>query len=177
MPRLHTVTRTTVSCKQLRLIYSNAFAKNKARCAGVSVRIISTTQWVHGTFCTQIWGVGVQEAFLFDWASLPPSQFAVKLLTVWFGFFMTMALPVSAVTFDPMREPVQCLVSASTGSMFIVTILVLRLYLGWQHVGSRLLSATVEYEETGWYDGQVGSPSGLNKFIHVVTDPNYSLPP
>lgn len=27
---------------------------------------------------------------------------------------------------------------------------------GWQHVGDRLISATVEYEETGWYDGQVG---------------------
>jgi hypothetical protein len=26
---------------------------------------------------------------------------------------------------------------------------------GWQHVGDRLISATVEYEETGWYDGQV----------------------
>jgi hypothetical protein len=25
---------------------------------------------------------------------------------------------------------------------------------GWQHVGDRLISATVEYEETGWYDGQ-----------------------
>lgn len=36
-----------------------------------------------------------------------------------------------------------------------MTIVVLRLYIGWQHVGSRLLSATVEYEETGWYDGQV----------------------
>ncbi|KAG0485057.1 hypothetical protein HPP92_009136 [Vanilla planifolia] len=29
------------------------------------------------------------------------------------------------------------------------------MYLGWTYVGNRLLSATVEYEETGWYDGQV----------------------
>lgn len=34
-------------------------------------------------------------------------------------------------------------------------MVVIRLYLGWAHVGNRLLSATVEYEETGWYDGQV----------------------
>lgn len=26
---------------------------------------------------------------------------------------------------------------------------------GFNHVGTRLLSATVVYEETGWYDGQV----------------------
>lgn len=29
------------------------------------------------------------------------------------------------------------------------------MYLGWAYVGNRLLSATVEYEETGWYDGQM----------------------
>lgn len=29
------------------------------------------------------------------------------------------------------------------------------MYLGWAYVGNRLLSATVEYEETGWYDGQI----------------------
>ena len=34
----------------------------------------------------------------------------------------------------------------------------LRIYLGWSYVGDRLLSAAVEYEETGWYDGQVRAP-------------------
>nr|XP_027079565.1 protein CONSERVED IN THE GREEN LINEAGE AND DIATOMS 27, chloroplastic-like [Coffea arabica] len=36
-----------------------------------------------------------------------------------------------------------------------MTLLVVRMYLGWAYVGNRLLSATVEYEETGWYDGQM----------------------
>jgi len=31
----------------------------------------------------------------------------------------------------------------------------LNMYNGWTYVEDRLLSATVEYEETGWYDGQV----------------------
>ena len=30
-----------------------------------------------------------------------------------------------------------------------------RLYLGWNHVFKRLTSERVEYEESGWYDGQV----------------------
>lgn len=46
------------------------------------------------------------------------------------------------------------LAAVSTG-LFVVTLAVLRMYLGWAYVGNRLLSATVEYEETGWYDGQV----------------------
>ena len=34
-------------------------------------------------------------------------------------------------------------------------IVVFRLFLGWSHVGQRLSSETVEYEESGWYDGQI----------------------
>lgn len=37
----------------------------------------------------------------------------------------------------------------------IVILLCLRLYLGWQYIYSRLMEATVPYEESGWYDGQV----------------------
>jgi hypothetical protein len=93
--------------------------------------------------------------FLFDWATIPGTDFARKLAFTWAAFFTTMGLPISLFTFSIQKEPLQCLVSASAGSMFIVTVLVWRLYLGWQHVGDRLISATVEYEETGWYDGQV----------------------
>ena len=31
----------------------------------------------------------------------------------------------------------------------------MRLYLGWNHIFKRLTSEKVEYEESGWYDGQV----------------------
>ena len=34
-------------------------------------------------------------------------------------------------------------------------VLVVRIYLGWNYVGTRLMSAAIEYEETGWYDGQI----------------------
>jgi len=37
----------------------------------------------------------------------------------------------------------------------ILIIMLLRLYLGWSYVMKRLLSATVFYEESGWYDGQL----------------------
>ena len=38
---------------------------------------------------------------------------------------------------------------------FILFLIFLRLYLGWSYVVKRLLSATVFYEESGWYDGQI----------------------
>lgn len=33
--------------------------------------------------------------------------------------------------------------------------ILIRLYLGWSYVVKRLMSATVFYEESGWYDGQI----------------------
>lgn len=48
---------------------------------------------------------------------------------VWAAFFVTLGLPVSAVTFNVNTQPVECAVSASIGSLFIVSIVVIRLYL------------------------------------------------
>ena len=46
------------------------------------------------------------------------------------------------------------LAAASIGASVVTIVMLLRLYLGWSFVGNRLMSARIEYEETGWYDGQ-----------------------
>ena len=40
---------------------------------------------------------------------------------------------------------------SSLATPLLITI---RLYLGWDHIYKRLNSEKVEYEESGWYDGQ-----------------------
>ncbi len=40
-------------------------------------------------------------------------------------------------------------------SLSIPLLISIRLFLGWNHVFKRLTSERVEYEESGWYDGQV----------------------
>lgn len=47
-------------------------------------------------------------------------------------------------------QPLEFLLSSGTGALAVVSVLVLRIYLGWSYVGNRLLSAAVDYEETGW---------------------------
>nr|YP_009628856.1 hypothetical protein [Balbiania investiens]QBX88639.1 hypothetical protein [Balbiania investiens] len=42
-----------------------------------------------------------------------------------------------------------------TFATFVLAIMLVRLYLGWSYVLKRLLSATIFYEESGWYDGQI----------------------
>ena len=40
-------------------------------------------------------------------------------------------------------------------SLSIPLLISIRLYIGWNHVFKRLTSEKVEYEESGWYDGQI----------------------
>jgi len=40
-------------------------------------------------------------------------------------------------------------------SLSIPLLISIKLYLGWKHIFNRLISEKDEYEESGWYDGQV----------------------
>lgn len=47
-----------------------------------------------------------------------------------------------------------CIVQAFLITL-ILSLVVIRLYLGWSYIARRLFSATIFYEESGWYDGQI----------------------
>jgi len=91
---------------------------------------------------------------LYSWGSLELSEYIKRLAGV-FAFFVAMVGgPIAYQTFSPTDQPIEWALSASVGSLVVVTIVVVRIYLGWAYVSDRLLSATYAYEETGWYDGQ-----------------------
>lgn len=72
------------------------------------------------------------------------------------SFGLLVGLPVSwfgSVGSD--HDSIKLVLGSVSSGLFAVTLAVVRMYLGWAYVGNRLLSATVEYEETGWYDGQI----------------------
>ena len=41
------------------------------------------------------------------------------------------------------------------GSLSLPLLITIRLFLGWSHIYKRLTSEIIEYEESGWYDGQI----------------------
>ncbi|XP_038983404.1 protein CONSERVED IN THE GREEN LINEAGE AND DIATOMS 27, chloroplastic isoform X5 [Phoenix dactylifera] len=59
------------------------------------------------------------------------------------------------VPFEQRPDPLKFVLAAGTGTLLLVSLVVLRIYLGWSYVGDRLLSAVIPYEESGWYDGQM----------------------
>lgn len=40
-------------------------------------------------------------------------------------------------------------------TILLLSLVLIRLYLGWSYIIARLFSATIFYEESGWYDGQI----------------------
>ena len=97
----------------------------------------------------------LREATMYNWALLDPASLALRVALLWAFFFAFAGAPISNVTFDPARQPAEFALAASAGALVPVVAAMLRVYMGWAYVGNRLLSAVVEYEETGWYDGQI----------------------
>ncbi|XP_049358359.1 protein CONSERVED IN THE GREEN LINEAGE AND DIATOMS 27, chloroplastic [Solanum verrucosum] len=97
----------------------------------------------------------LKDETLYSWAELGPGAFFLRLGGLWLVTFAVLGVPIAAASFNPSKDPLRFLLAASTGTLFLVALIVLRIYLGWSYVGDRLLSAVIPYEETGWYDGQM----------------------
>ncbi|KAK2966420.1 hypothetical protein RJ640_003690 [Escallonia rubra] len=96
----------------------------------------------------------------FSWASGDFVEYCSRLFATGASFALFVGLPVSWYGSVGVEwAPLQRVLGALSSGLFVVTLAVVRMYLGWAYVGNRLLSATVECnssdEETGWYDGQM----------------------
>lgn len=63
--------------------------------------------------------------------------------------------PISGATFTQEGFIIQKLAASNVGALAFSLMILLRLYTGWGYVGDRLKSKVIEYEETGWYDGDI----------------------
>lgn len=97
----------------------------------------------------------LKDGALYSWGELRQGPFFLRLGGLWLVAFTVLGVPTAAASFDPSKEPLRFVLAAGTGTLFLVSLIVLRIYLGWSYVGDRLLSAVIPYEESGWYDGQM----------------------
>ncbi|KAK6129536.1 hypothetical protein DH2020_036721 [Rehmannia glutinosa] len=98
----------------------------------------------------------LSNSFPFSWASGDIVEYCSRLFVTGACFALFVGLPVCWFgSVGPKSEPIRLVLGAASSGLFVVILAVVRMYLGWAYVGNRLLSATVEYEETGWYDGQI----------------------
>ena len=88
--------------------------------------------------------------------SCPKSKksFLFILLKFWVGtFILFIVISSGSVYFETTK--LKYILLSFFCSLSLPFLLSIRLYLGWNHVFKRLTSEKVEYEESGWYDGQI----------------------
>lgn len=95
----------------------------------------------------------LRDSWFFRWAALDIAHYLRPIIILW-GISWLVSGPVASASFTFSRHPILFLVAGTSGASVLPLLTVLRLYLGWNYVQSRLLKETIFYEESGWYDGQ-----------------------
>jgi hypothetical protein len=93
-------------------------------------------------------------SWFFRWPATGPSSLWRALALTWLLSF-PLALLVAAGSIPLRHDPPRLVIAAGASAVLLPMFLLLRQWLGWTYVQKRLVSETVAYEESGWYDGQV----------------------
>ena len=96
----------------------------------------------------------LQNSWFFQWSTESTVRYVKTLLTLWLGGWL-FSLPFAIEALVEVESQGKVLLAANAGAIALLLLIVTRLYLGWRYVRDRLEKPVVEYEETGWYDGQV----------------------
>ena len=90
---------------------------------------------------------------IFSWPKTKKSLIFI-LAKFWVGAFVIFIVISSGSVYFK-TSLLKYILLSFFSSLSIPLLITIRLYLGWNHVFKRLSSEKVEYEESGWYDGQV----------------------
>nr|YP_010199212.1 hypothetical protein LK225_pgp084 [Crassiphycus usneoides]UAD88661.1 hypothetical protein [Crassiphycus usneoides] len=104
----------------------------------------------------------LKASWFFSWSTLSLDKYFIKLFAIFvFIFFLSLLLLVYTVL--SIYSIWKLIILNIFIATFIFLLIFIRLYLGWSYITKRLLSATIFYEESGWYDGQlwIKSPEAL----------------
>jgi len=97
--------------------------------------------------------IELSKSIIFSWPKTKKSLILI-LIKFWVGSFAVFILVSSGSVYFK-TSLFRYILLSFFSSLSIPLLITIRLYLGWKHVFKRLTSEKVEYEESGWYDGQV----------------------
>ena len=94
----------------------------------------------------------LSNSMVFSWPK-SNKRLSIVLFSIWiFTFLVFIFISTGSVYFE--KSYLKYVLISFFSSLTIPLLIILRLYLGWNHIYKRLTSEKVEYEESGWYDGQ-----------------------
>jgi len=97
--------------------------------------------------------IELSKSKIFSWPKSKKS-FVIILTKFWVVTFIVFTVISSgSVYFENLK--LKYILISLFSSLSIPLLISIRLYLGWNHIFKRLTSEKIEYEESGWYDGQI----------------------
>ena len=97
--------------------------------------------------------IELSKSNIFSWPKTKKTLILI-LIKFWVGAFV-LFLVISSGSIYFKTSLLKYILLSFFSSLSIPLLISIRLYLGWNHIFKRLTSEKVEYEESGWYDGQV----------------------
>lgn len=96
----------------------------------------------------------LRDSWFFAWPSRGNRGLARALVTSWL-LALPLTLLVSSGSWVLRHRPLELVLAGAVAAIVLPALLLVRQWLGWRTIHQRLVSERVEYEESGWYDGQV----------------------
>ena len=93
------------------------------------------------------------QSWFFSWPTEQPSSLSRWLISSWVLMLPVCTL-VASGSWTLKQDPPRLVAAGSVAALVLPLLLLVRQWLGWTYVMQRLLRETVDYEESGWYDGQ-----------------------
>ena len=97
--------------------------------------------------------IELSKSKIFSWPKTKKTLILI-LIKFWVGAFV-LFLVISSGSVYFKTSLLKYTLLSFFSSLSIPLLISIRLFLGWNHIFKRLTSEKVEYEESGWYDGQV----------------------
>lgn len=98
--------------------------------------------------------LNLKTSSIFNWPTFNTFEYILKIFNFG-GYILFFSIPISNYCYYYYEFPNKFfllnLVIVFTSKIFLL----LRIYLGWYYIKERLTKSFVEYEESGWYDGQI----------------------
>ncbi len=96
----------------------------------------------------------IRNSWIISWPLLEKSIFYRKLIFSWI-FFTPISIIISYGSTYLKNNIYDLTLTSLTTSLVFPILLLSRQWLSWLYIYKRLNSENIEYEESGWYDGQV----------------------
>ena len=97
--------------------------------------------------------IELSKSNIFSWPKTKKSLILVLMKFWMITFVLFLVISSGSIYFKTFT--LKYILLSLFSSLSIPLLISIRLFLGWNHIFKRLMSERVEYEESGWYDGQV----------------------